>query len=479
MSVIELRDLDEARAFVTQGLWLQRLATPAKESVAPALEWALAAAASDQCVPAVGFVSDLGHALLSVAAGQKLTAPLAIPGFPPGLARAYEDYVLGKIAADFSLERAVDALRRYQRLDQGRGLAFVLQQMQQRSGFQMVTLSPAVLKGLQRESPERTLKEGWDSLLRDGLMPELVTCYESLVQVARQTAEFLGPEDIFELEHGTALAEFGQRVALRQVLQAADTLDRSLSPHRPRPRTGQQQVPTRVLAEDTYPVGGFSSLSTRGTIESLLQSQLALMEKSDRPDLFDVKYVRDELLYYSRDENQFFRRRKTFVIVLQPDLVQARFKDAQLAWQRVVLLLALIVVAVRRLCDWLSEDALRFELVFLEPGAAKHPLADEHNLLQTLLREQIANTTVALLSDPSLSVIAARCALHGRRSLCHCLIVGLGPQPLTAEDTQVCQLNLASPHPELTTPEEMNGNEPQDALGAWVLTLENLLQLWI
>src|SRR5688572_24903742 len=113
MTIIELRDLDEARAFVTQGLWLQRLVAPVKENVAQALEWALAAAAGEQCLPAVGFVSDLGHALLSVAVGQKLAAPLAVPGFPPGLARAYEDYVLGKIAADFSLERAADALRRY------------------------------------------------------------------------------------------------------------------------------------------------------------------------------------------------------------------------------------------------------------------------------------------------------------------------------------------------------------------------------
>jgi hypothetical protein len=479
MNVIELRELDEARAFVTQGLWLQRLAAPVKEHVAQALEWALAAAASEQCVPAIGFISDLGQALLSVATGQKLAASLAIPGLAPGLARAYEDHVLGKIAADFSLERAADALRRYPRPEQARGLAFVLQQMQQRAGFQMVTLSPAVLKSLLRDGPDRVLKEGWESLLRDGLMPELVTCYESLVQVARQTAEFLGPEDIFELEHGTALAEFGQRFALRQVLQAADTLDRNLPPHRPRPRAGRQQVPTRVLAEDTYPVGGFSSLSTRGTIESLLQSQLALMEKSERPDLFDVKYVRDELLYYSRDENQFFRRRKTFVIVLQPDLVQARFKDAQLTWQRIILLLALIVVAVRRLCDWLSEDALRFELVFLEPDNARHPLADEHNLLQTLLREQITNSTVELRSERSLSAVATRCARHGRRSLCHCLVAGLSAQSLVAEDTEVCQLSLAGPCPELTTPEELTGSEPPDALGAWVLTLENLLQLWI
>src|SRR5207244_3951996 len=127
-------------------------------------------------------------------------------------------------------------------------------------------------------------------------------------------------------------------------------------------------------------------------------------------------------------ENQFFRRRQTFVFVLYPDLVQARFKDAGLPWQRIILLLALVVVAVRKLCEWLSEDALRFELVFLEPGKADQPpLADEQDLFRTLLREPLANGTVVLRTARAPSAVAQWCALHGRRSLCHCLTVGLVP----------------------------------------------------
>src|SRR5206468_6673496 len=106
----------------------------------------------------------------------------------------------------------------------------------------------------------------------------------------RHSAEALAPEDVFELEHRTALAEFGERVALRQVLQAASRLEATLPARGIRPLDGRQEVPTRVLDEDTYPVGGFSSLSTRGSVESLLHSQLALMEAEGRPDLFDVKF---------------------------------------------------------------------------------------------------------------------------------------------------------------------------------------------
>jgi hypothetical protein len=479
MNVTELRDLDEARAFLVQGLWLQRLTVPGQETTAQVLNWAMEIVSSDHWLPPLGFLGDLGQSLLATQAGPRSGALPSVPGFPPGLIRAYEDYVLGKLAADFTLERAGDALRRYQGRDQARGLAFVLRQLRQRADFAVVSLSPAVVKSLLREPPARVLNEGWESLLRGGPVPELLAGYESLVRVARQAAELLGPEDLFELEHGTALAEFGQRVALRQALRAAETLEQMVSPHRPTPPAGRREIPTRVLDEDTYPVGGFSSLSTRGTIESLLQSQLALMEKIERPDLFDVKFVRDELLYYSRDENSFLRRRRTFVFVLYPDLVQARFKDPGLPWQRIVLLLGLLLVTVRKLCEWLSADALRFEVLLLGADEPGHPLADERELLRTLLREQLANGTVALETAASAGAVARRCALHGRRSLCHCLTIGMMPHRLVAAETQVSSLNLAGARPVLKTEEEEDNIESDDLLEAWARALDQLLAEWI
>ena len=133
-----------------------------------------------------------------------------------------------------------------------------------------------------------------------------------------------------------------------------------------------------MLDEDQYPVGGYTSISTRGSIESLLHSQLAYME-DESPDLFDMKFVRDELFYYSRDENQFLRRRRAFVFVLFPDLLAARFKDPELPHQRIVMLQSAILALVRRLTEWLSTDAIRFEVLFVQDGEKK-PLAEEATL---------------------------------------------------------------------------------------------------
>jgi hypothetical protein len=151
-------------------------------------------------------------------------------------------------------------------------------------------------------------------------------------------------------------------------------------------------VPTRILDEDQYPVGGYTSISTRGSVESLLHSQLAYMEDAGgarEPDLFDVKFARDELFYYSRDENQFLRRRRAFVFVFLGELVtgqvSARYKSPDLDVQPIVLVLSTVLTVVEKLSEWLSTDAIRFELLFVQDGD-KRPLADEAKLCELLLR---------------------------------------------------------------------------------------------
>src|SRR5262249_29953784 len=168
---IELRSPDDARTFLLQGLRLQRLLSVRAETVRQALEWALEIAAAGQPLPPVGFVADLGFTALGQVRQTGQAGEEAL--LAPGLLRAYEDHVLGKVFADASFERAGDALRRYQGRDQARALAFIVEQMQRRAPFPGVHLSPAVIKALLRDSPEQVLGGGRESLQRDGLMPLL------------------------------------------------------------------------------------------------------------------------------------------------------------------------------------------------------------------------------------------------------------------------------------------------------------------
>ena len=478
MNSYELRDLNEARRFLLQGLWWQRVAPPAAATVRPALEWALQAASGGHGLPPLGFIADLGQAALGVEGDARPGRAAAVPGLPINVVRTYEDHVLGKIYADWSFGRAADALRRYEGRDRARGLAFVLDRFRDRAGFDGATFSPGLLKGLLDEAPEDVLHQGWESLRQDGADELNERLYQSLIAAARRTAEVLGPDDVAAVEAGDALADEGEQLARRQVRQAAAALESALPRHRPRPLRGPRETPTRILDDSAYPVGGFSSISTRGSIESLLHSQLAYMEADERPDLFDVKFLRDELLFYSRDENQFLRRRRSFVFALYPDLTATRFKDPELPFQRGVLLLALLTTAVKRLTEWLSADALTFEILFVG-GGGEATLAPERALLQTLLREPIVNGTARLESVPA-DRVAAYCAERARGSQCSGLGVAVHPPALEAREVEFRALKIDGPRPKLVGGDaDEAATATEDALDAWAATLGRLLQGWV
>jgi hypothetical protein len=477
MQTHELRDPESARIFCEQSLWLARAVLPTVEIVPPILALALEMTGAGEPLPPLGFLADVSHLVLEPDStrGQETSPDWHLPD---GLIRIYEDHVLGKLYADSNFDRASGAMGRYQGRDRTRALAFLVHQLMRRAGLGGVQFSPAILKGLRSRTPEEVLAAGWDSLNQFGPLPLLADLYEGLTTKLRSVAAVLGPEDVFELEHGTAVAQFSERVALRQVLQAAAFLQERMPRLRPRPLSRRHEVPTQILDEDSYPVGGFTSISTRGSVESLLHSQLAYMEREDRPDLFDVKFLRDELLYYSRDENQFLRRRRNFVFALYPDLEAARCKDADAPWQHIVLALGLTLAALEKLQEWLGEDALTFEFVLLDEPHRPRTLQAEEAVLQMVLREQIANGSTSVVRMDRLR-IASHCGQRSRRSLCHCLTASIAPPALEMERCGVTSLLLGEPLPRLESADEGTPQpEGDDAVSAWVAILGDVLRAW-
>lgn len=475
---VELRDLDDARRFILQGLWLQRVVfPPSPEHVRLSLEWALEIASSGEALPPVGFVADVGILVFNLDRGERRPRPDSqqLPGLPSILGRTYEDHVLGKLYGDWSFEQASDALRRYEKgRNWSRGLAYLIHQFREHAEFLGVHLPPSIVRGMLDQPAEELLSLGRESLQKDGLMPLLEECYQSMVHAARRTPDILGEEAIEALRSGIALAAEGQRLAHQLVIRASNELLRTSPEFKVPPFTGRQEVPTRVMDEDTYPVGGFAAISTRGTVESLLQSQLAFMEGDTRPDLFDLKYLRDELYYYSRDENQFLRRRRTFVFVLFPELVRARFKDPESSSQRIVLLLGLLRAAILRLSQWLSSDSLRFDFLFLHDGTAM-PLTHERHLVELLFGDQIENRRVAVMNVPSLDAVIAHCAERAARSECQVLTLAMRDEPLECEDAVVTRMSFSDANPAVA-----HGFDAElERQESWPEALERLLQLWI
>jgi len=457
MADFEIRDPVQARIYVLQGLWLPRAFAPHPKWVKASLSWAFETLSEGYPVPPLGLIADIGYAALTPHGGlnQRLRE---IPGFDSSLALQYEDYVLGKLSLDKSFATAQEALYQYKDRDLVRCIAYLINAIRQQCGIDGAVISPPVVKAMLSDHQRRNdqlLAEAWESIEIDGLLPAIVDSYRQLTLAVRNTGALLTSGDVFDLMHGGALVEYSQRLAQRQVLRAAESLKEDLPVHRVRPAVHRQQVATQMLDEDTYPIGGFTSISNRGSIESLLHSQLAFIEpdESDRPDLFDVKFLRDELLYYSRDENKFFRRRQSFIFVLHPDLHRARFKDATLPFQRVVVLVGMLVAMVDRLTAWLSDEALSFEFIILNDMPAEQ-LEHEAELLSSLLVDQINHGLVSV-THAAEATITPLVEERARRSLCHCILISAGSGILCDTSlAEVSQVVVDGPAPKLALPVE-------------------------
>ncbi len=488
-----LRDSADARRFLVQGLWWQRALPPGAATARAILTWAKELASSGQPLPPVGFIADLGHVTLGEdwEARSGRDGQVAVPNLPLNLVRTYEDHVLGKIYADYTFARASDALRHYAKgREQARGLAYFLGQFRARAKYDGVELPVGVINALLDAPPEKAMAEGYESMRQEGPHPLLEELYESLIEASRRTSEVLGAEDLFDLERKYALEELGQRLEHRQALEVAGYLEAALPRHKVRPLARRMEVPTRILDEDTYPVGGFTSISNRGSIESLLHSQLAYMEPErspDQPDLFDTLYLMDELLYYSRDENQFLRRRRTFVLALADDLLGAQYGDLvpvptgkrePQPYQRLVMLEGLLYVLVKKLTDWLATDALQFQILFLgekDPG----PLAAQRAILEKLFYEEI-NLDVLRLDRLAPAKLGRRCEEWARKSMVHCLVAGVQPPLVEAKDVAVTRLAVSGPRPALGDgTEELDPMDGDDAADSWANALQQVLRRWV
>ena len=431
--------------------------------------------AGGQPLPPVGVVADLGHAAFGADRDARAPRePVVIPGLPPALMRTYEDHVLGKVYADWSFERASRCLAPVPGPRPG-PRAGVRGQAVPRSGrvWRASSCPPASSGHCSRPSRTTCSAAGGSRWPPDGPVPLLIDLYESLIAAARRMAEVLGLEDVVALEQRTALADMGQYVAHRQVLQVANRLEAGLPRHKVKPLAGRQEVPTRVLDEDTYPVGGFSSISTKGTRRepAALPARVhgAGRRAAARPVRRQVPPGRAATTTPATRTSSSAAAR-SFVFCLFPDLVRARFKDPDLPAQRIVLVLGLLLTAVKKLSEWLSTDALKFEFLLVQDGEAK-PLAQEGALLEMLFREQIENGTVDVRHFAEApGPYADR---RAQRSLCHLLAVSAGGAEVGHRPGRFHRLDgrrsAAGVRIGYDEPTELPGDDPVES---WTATLE-------
>lgn len=182
----------------------------------------------------------------------------------------------------------------------------------------------------------------------------------------------LQEEDFYEMEHADIFVSEGWNVqeSLRIMVRRVKQVERLIPPLLLRPRAqrpwgGPQESILAAVGE--YPVGGFAELTTRGAFESLLPSELVYWEPEAEVDLFRVRLMENELLYYLRDETSLRSLRRTFHFLLaEQDL------DIPLDFHRPKIrniVRALVLRLVRDLERALGDDEVVFHITFLDREA--------------------------------------------------------------------------------------------------------------
>tara|TARA_R110002096_G_scaffold42143_2_gene113521 strand:- start:45646 stop:47121 length:1476 start_codon:yes stop_codon:yes gene_type:complete len=477
LSTAQFRDRKLAIQWIAAGHSLTRLPQGSGANSGGMPMWIPDLLAEHGSLPPVGVVTDIGQLF----AGRSLRETAPLPAVSPRLRsalRSYEDHVLGRLGASPVFETIRDTYCSLSPELQGRATTILIQRFLGRIGFESgASVSLGLVRNLVRAPKEETMHSGLEALSESGIVVDAIAeAFEELTQKARRCSALLDGADVFLVENVEVLGELTQRLFIEQLAEVEARFRAGLPKRlKARRKPLQGKVSTSLAAEEEYPAGGFSSISTSGSLENLVISELIYMEDDaasaeQNVDLFDLRYAEGELLYYTRDDAVFLRDHRVIQFVFEPSLVHARTKDEHMSWQRLVVALGLVACAIERLSDWLGDSGLLIRLAFVE-DEGRSPLDSERGVLSLLAKDWIERGMVEVTSAESYEALLPELEEFAKGAEIDLISIGCGPRNITATpDTyQVAHLDLGSSRPTLSWKHraEEDGVVVDDAWTAW------------
>ena len=482
---MRLRSREVATRWIAAGHSLTRLSKGLGQDTRGLPEWIAELLAEHGSLPPVGVVTDMGQLF----AGLPLMEAVPLPAVNPRLRtalRAYEDHVLGRMAASPLFEATRDAFSALPPELRSRATTILVQRFLERIGFEGgASLSLGLVREVIRAPRNETIAAGLEALNESGEVVErIASSLEELTSKSRRCAVLLNAADVFLVEHVAVLGELTQRLLIAQLaeVQAAfsDALPKRLKSRR---KPLRAKVSTDLAADAQYPAGGFSSISNSGSLENLVISELIYMddgdEESENVDLFDLRYAEGELLYYTRDDAFFLRDQRVVQFVFESSLVGARSKDRELDWQRLVVSLGLVACVIEKLAEWLgAEQGLLIRLAFVANEKGQEALSVERQVLEIFVSDWIERGVVEVQRTSSLEALLPELAECSQAAEVELISLGCGEEELCQEvpgQYQLARLRVDGDTPHLRWRHEAESEHP--ASSHWQAWRQAALQL--
>jgi hypothetical protein len=419
----ELRTPAEVGAWLAAGLMLRRVFHD--DSDEDVIARAIVACAHElPSLPPPGMIADV--AILLGGARLPLLEPMTGAVALRAAIRAYDDDVLSRLVVNAKYDDLVAAYAHVAVHDRAAATALVVGAICERARFSGTPVSgPALRRALARPREER-IAAGRAEIAGGPIIERLAEAYDALARSARHAVSLVEDRDVFAVDHLAVLRDFGGRMTADHIARAAEAFTRELPRRLPARRLHRGGSETKLADDVVYPAGGFTAITPGGAnaaIENLVASELVYMEDGPEPDAFTLRFVEGELLFYTRDDSELRRHRHVITFVLGGDLDDARVKDHGLPWQRLVLVLGLLLASVRWLADKLGDQALAIRVVF-----PPQSLDEERGILGILLEAEIARGVVSIVEEPAPAAIGAA-AKTARTAITDVVTVASGASP--------------------------------------------------
>ncbi len=468
----ELRTQADVASWLAAGLALRRVVTEDDDQL---IASAIAACANElSSLPPPGMIADV--AVLLGGARLPLSTPVqSSDGELRAAVRAYDDDVLARLVTNARFDDVLAAFAHLAPGDRATATALVVGAICDRASFAGASVSPAALRRALARPKEERDAAGRAELLGGTTARRLADAYDRLARSARQARALVDDHEVFALDHLNVLRDLGGRMTAEHIAAAATALEAKLPRRLPANRQNRGARDTQLADESLYPAGGFTAITPGGSnanIENLVSSELVYMEDGPETDVFTLRYVEGELLYYTRDDSVFRRHRQVIGIALGADLDDARVKDRDLPWQRLILAFGLLVAAVRWLTEQLGDQALTIRVAF-----PPQLLAEEREIMALLLNGEIQRGIVVLEETPWQELVATTAAA-GSSAISDVIVMSMGPVPEIPKGLRALHIDLARAAPTAapvgTTPAEPS----PDSWNEWCEVAEDLLR-WL
>jgi hypothetical protein len=350
-------------------------------------------------------VHDLGMLLLR-GSGFRFASSASLGKWPEEerqLRLAYEDRVLGKWAVDPSILAAHIEIAGMRPSHQEAAISHAIYIALARPLSVIEELPAGNAAHLRVMSLEFLAKlpesfDGWEPLdpeWRAWGLVQLDLCTKAL-----SMGRLFEDEDLWEIAHFPQLPSESARLSLREMNTAAARIGAIPPAMALDVERKAQEVPIDIDTSDLYPAGGFDALSTKGAFENMVRTEVSYVGEGATEkggiDLFDVRFVEGELLFYTRDESPLLdaRRDITWVIDRPADL---RHKHPLLPAQTLVLVQGAALMYQADLLRLFGPAGSFMQVVWRVESLEDQKVAEEElPLLSLAWTSELAHERVAL-----------------------------------------------------------------------------------